>query len=204
MLTLHHLGNSRSFRVLWLLTELHALYGTPFEIVTHQRNTNYLAPDALKAIHPMGKAPILVDSTRGRTLAESGFIIEYLLRYYDVNQVLSPTDDEWENYGFWLHFSESSMMPPLVMRLVMTNVATKSPWLVRPVARAIATKVEGLVIADNIAHSFGLLNEHLAARTWIAGKFTGADIQAYFAVKALQSRGGLSDYPPCAVVAITL
>lgn len=86
------------------------------------------------------------------------------------------------------------MMPPLVMRLVMNAVATKSPLLVRPIAKAIAGKVESLVIKDNIAQSFALLNSHLANRDWIANTFTGADVQAYFAVKALESRGGLGEW----------
>lgn len=194
MLTLHHLNHSRSFRILWLLCELNEQYGTPYQLICHERTKNHLAPKEMADIHPMGKAPILVDSTRGRTLVESGFIIEYLLRYYDKEGKLSPTDDTWEDFAFWLHFSESTMMPPLVMRLIMDKVATKSPIFVRPIAKAIAGKVEMLVICDTIAQSFGLLNEHLANRLWIAGDFTGADIQAYFAVKALQSRGGLDGW----------
>ncbi|WFF37842.1 glutathione S-transferase [Moraxella nasibovis] len=194
MLTLHHLNHSRSFRILWLLEELSALYGTPYELVTHTRNANFLAPKEMMGIHPMGKAPILVDDVRGCTLAESGFIIEYLLKYYDTQGKLSPDASHWEDYAFWLHFAESSMMPPLVMRLVMTKVATKSPFLVRPVAKAIANKVESLMISGNIRQSFGLLDAHLAQRQWLAGQFTGADIQTYFAAKALQSRGGLGDW----------
>lgn len=194
MLTLHHLNQSRSFRILWLLCELNTLYGTPFKVIKHNRTKSHLAPKELTDIHPMGKAPILVDETHGRTLAESGFIIEYLLRYYDTDGKLSPTDEAWEDYAFWLHFAESSMMPPLVMRLIMSKVATKSPLLVRPIAKKIADKVEGLVINDNVAHSFGLLNAHLSDKDWIAGDFTGADVQAYFAVKALQSRGGLGSW----------
>lgn len=194
MLTLHHLNHSRSFRILWLLCELHALYDTPFKVITHKRTKSHLAPDELKRIHPMGKAPILVDDNRGQTLIESGFIIEYLLRYYDTDGKLRPSDDGWQDFAFWLHFSESSMMPPLVMRLVMTGVATKSPFIIRPIAKKIADKVESLVIKDNITQSFGLLNAHLSNKDWIAGDFTGADIQAYFAVKALQSRGGLAGF----------
>lgn len=194
MLTLHHLNHSRSFRILWLLCELNDRYGTPFQLISHHRNENHLAPDAMQRIHPMGKAPILVDENRGKTLIESGFIIEYLLKYYDKDKHFLPDDDDWEDYTFWLHFAESSMMPPLVMRLVMTKVATKSPLLVKPIAKAIADKVESLVIADNVRRSFDLLNKHLSDKEWIANKFTGADVQAYFAVKALQNRGGLDDF----------
>lgn len=193
MLTLHHLNNSRSFRILWLLEELAWAYDLNYKLITHDRTASYLAPDDLKAIHPMGKAPILVDGDKA--LAESGFIMEYLLKTYDINGEFKPTDDKtWEDFTFWLHFAESSMMPPLVMRLVMNAVATKSPLLVRPIAKAIAGKVESLVIKDNIAQSFTLLNSHLANRDWIADTFTGADVQAYFAVKALESRGGLGEW----------
>lgn len=194
MLTLHHLNHSRSFRILWLLCELNAQYGTPFQVITHNRNKMHLAPKEMQAIHPMGKAPILVDENRGKTLVESGFIIEYLLKHYDVNQKFTPSDSHWEDYAFWLHFSESSMMPPLVMRLVMGKVATKSPFLVRPIAKAIADKVENLMIKGNIEQSFGLLNSHLQDKEWVAGDFGGADIQVYFAVKALQSRGGIGKW----------
>lgn len=194
MLTLHHLSQSRSFRILWLLCELNAIYGTPFKVIKHERTKSYLAPRELMSIHSMGKAPILVDEVRDRTLVESGFIIEYLLRHYDMDGRLSPTDDTWEDYAFWLHFAESSMMPPLVMRLVMTKTTTKSPLFVRPIAKAIANKIENLVVKDSISQSFGLLNAHLAGKEWIADSFTGADIQAYFSVKALQSRGGLGEW----------
>lgn len=193
MLTLHHLNHSRSFRILWLLEELAWAYDLDYRLVTHSRTANYLAPDELSAIHPMGKAPILVDGDK--VLAESGFIMEYLLAKYDTNGEFKPTDGKaWEDFTFWLHFAESSMMPPLVMRLIMTKVATKSPWFIRPIAKAIANKVESLVIADNIKKSFDLLDGHLADNHWVAGEtFSASDIQTHFAVKALRSRGGLGE-----------
>ena len=88
MLTLHHLNDSRSFRILWLLCELNALYGTSFRVIKHERTKSYLAPKELTNIHPMGKAPILIDESCDKTLAESGFIIEYLLRHYDTQAKL--------------------------------------------------------------------------------------------------------------------
>ncbi|MFA9485331.1 glutathione S-transferase [Moraxella haemolytica] len=194
MLTLHHLNHSRSFRILWLLCELQAVYHTPFNIIVHERNKNFLAPKQMRKIHPMGKAPILVDEARHKTLVESGFIIEYLLKYYDNDCHFLPNEEAWEDYAFWLHFGESSMMPPLVMDLVMTKVATKSPVLIRPVAKAIANKIKHLMIKDSIYDCFSLLNHHLADKDWVAHRFTGADIQVYFAVKALQSRGGLVQF----------
>ncbi|MCL1622837.1 glutathione S-transferase [Moraxella sp. Tifton1] len=189
MLTLHHLNHSRSFRILWLLEELHASYGTPYEMVSHTRNANFLAPKEMTQIHPMGKAPILVDGTRGKTLVESGYIIEYLLKYYDEQGQFSADEEHWDDYVFWLHFSESSMMPPQVMRLVMSQIATKSPLMVRPVVRAIKNKVESLLIKDAIRQSCCVLDDHLKNREWLAGHFTGADIQTYFVTKALQNDG---------------
>lgn len=193
MVTLHYLSNSRSFRVLWLLEELAWVYDVDYQLITHQRTQNYLAPDELKHIHPMGKAPILIDGEK--VLAESGFILEYLLKKYDINHEFKPTDEDgWELFTFWLHFSESSMMPPLVMRLVMQKIVEKSPWLIKLITKTIAKKVEDLVIASNINQSFDLLESQLSKTTWVAGnKFSAADIQTYFSAKALDSRGGLGE-----------
>lgn len=197
MLTLHHLNDSRSFRILWLLYELNALYGTTFEVVTHQRNKNFLAPKEMADIHPMGKAPILVDHERGRVLTESAFIIEYLLRYYDVDKKLSPSDDAWEDYVFWLHFAESSLMPNLVMRLIFAKTTQKSPFFIRPIARLIQKRVEGLLISPNVDKSLSLLNEHLTNRHYLAGagqgKFSAADIHMYYGIAKMKSSGQLSD-----------
>lgn len=195
MLTLHHLQNSRSFRILWLLEELVWAYDLNYQLITHERTSSHLAPDVLQDIHPMGKAPILVDD--GRALIESGFIIEYVLKKYDSQNQFKPTDEQgWQDYTFWLHFAESSMMPPLVMRLVMTAVATKSPWFIRPIARKIAQTVENLVIKNNVTRSFKLLDDTLAKSAYVAGDtFSGADIQVYFGAKALASRGKLPDCP---------
>ncbi len=198
MFTLHHLNDSRSFRILWLLCELNALYGTPFRVVTHQRNKNFLAPKAMADIHPMGKAPILVDDERGRVLVESGFIAEYLLRYYDVNGELSPADDDaWEDHTFWLHFAEGSLMPNLVMRLVFAKTAQKAPFFIRPVARTIQKRVESLIISPNVHKALTLMNEHLANRHYLSGagqgKFSAVDIHMYYGIAKMKSSGQLPD-----------
>ena len=113
MLTVHHLNNSRSQRILWLLEEL----GTPYEIVKYQRMEGMpLAPPELKAVHPLGKSPVITDD--GKTIAESGAIVEYLLDRYG-NGRMRPkpgTDDYWK-YVEWMHYAEGSAMLPLLLAL---------------------------------------------------------------------------------------
>ncbi|OPH38581.1 glutathione S-transferase [Moraxella equi] len=197
MLTLHHLNQSRSFRILWLLCELNALYGTPFRVIKHNRTKSHLAPRQLTEIHPMGKAPILVDETHGRTLAESGFIIEYLLRYYDTDGKLSPADETWEDYTFWLHFAESSLMPNLVMRLVFSKIVQKSPFFIRPIIRGVQKGVENSFISPNVDKALTLLNKHLANRHYLSGTgqgvFGAVDIHLHFGIAQMKKSGGLSD-----------
>lgn len=195
MLTLHHLSQSRSFRILWLLEELKAEYGTDYTLITHQRQPNFLAPDALLAIHPMGKAPILVDDSLPageQVLAESALIIEYLLKYYDKNQVFSPDDDftAWRDYQFWLHFAEGSLMPPLVMGLILTKAVQKSPFLVRPIVKKVKDGADRMILTGNVEKSLQLLDQFLQNKNWLVNdKLTGADIQLYFSVFAAKSSG---------------
>ena len=147
MITVHHLNRSRSQRVLWLLEELEI----PYELKLYQRNTDtLLAPPELLKVHPLGKSPVITDD--GLTLAESGAIIEYLVEIHGQGR-LKPAvrTPEWVRYLYWMHFAEGSLMPPLVMKLVFDRVESGSPWPVRPVARAIASKVKRLVITPNLA-----------------------------------------------------
>ena len=192
MPVLHHLRHSRSLRILWLLEELHAVYGTPYELVIHERTRSGLAPDSLKATHPMGKAPILIAD--GRPLIESGFIIEYLLRTYDKDDHFGA-GDAWEDYHFWLHFSESSMMPPLVVSLVLNKGATSAPFFARPILNAFKKRMQSLWLEPTLDAAASLLNDSLADRHYLTGHFSGADMQTYFAAKALSARHGLDDYP---------
>ena len=189
MLHLHHLANSRSFRILWLLEELNVDY----QLTCYERNKAYRAPDSLKQIHPLGHAPMLeVDD---RVLIESGFIIEYLLKHYDTEKQFKPADDNeaaWEAYTFWLHFSEASVMPPLVMRLVFTKVVEQSPMLIKPVSKSIRNQVEKSMISSSLDAILTMMEQHLQENHWFAGaEFSAADIQMHLAVVGANAGPGL-------------
>ena len=152
MITVHHLNNSRSQRVLWLLEEL----GLPYEIKRYERDPKtMLAPASLRKIHPLGKSPVITDGEL--TLAESGAIIEYLVDRYG-NGRLRPALDTPEHlrYTYWLHYAEGSAMPPLLLKLIFDQIE-KSPMLffVRPIARSITNRVKSSFIEPQIAQHLG-------------------------------------------------
>ena len=189
MLHLHHLENSRSFRILWLLEELNADY----KLTCYQRNKAYLAPKSLKKIHPLGQSPIL--EVNERVLVESGFIIEYLLKEYDNAHLFKPSKDDtaaWEDYTFWMHFAEASVMPLLVMRLVFTKVVEKSPVIIKPISKGIRKQVENSMIRNNLTTMLDMMEQQLQHNHWFAGAtFSGADIQMYIPVVAANAGAGL-------------
>jgi glutathione S-transferase len=194
MIVVHHLNNSRSQRILWLLEEL----GLDYEIKKYQRDPKtMLAPPELKAVHPLGKSPVISDG--GLVVAESGAIVEYLVGRYG-NGRLVPADGTPERlrYTHFLHFAEGSAMSPLLMKLVFDRVESgPMPFFVRPVARAIARKVKSTFIMPNIAGNLAYLEAELGKATWFAGEeLSGADIQLSFVLEAAASRGGLdARYP---------
>ncbi|HCH26201.1 glutathione S-transferase [Psychrobacter celer] len=189
MLHLHHLANSRSFRIIWLLEELN----TDYELTCYERNRAYRAPDSLKKVHPIGHAPML--EVNDRVLIESGFIIEYLIKHYDTDKQFKPADDNeaaWEAYTFWLHFAEASLMPPLVMRLVFSKVVQQSPMLIKPVSKKIQSQVEKNMISRSLDSMLGMMEQHLQDNHWFAGsEFSAADIQMHFAVVGANAGSGL-------------
>lgn len=191
MLHLHHLQNSRSFRILWLLEELN----TDYKLTCYDRTKAYLAPDRLKKIHPLGHAPIL--EVDGQPLIESGFIIEYLIKHYDTEQTFKPADSDeaaWDAYTFWLHFSEASVMPLLVMRLVLTKVVERTPMLLKPISKGIRKQVENSVIDNSLTTMLNLMEQQLQDNHWFAGTaFSAADIQMYIVVLAANAGKGLND-----------
>lgn len=197
MIEVHHLENSRSQRVVWLLEEL----GVAYELVTHRRDpSTLLAPNSLRAVHPLGKAPVIRDLSRnGRVIAESGAIIDYLIEHHDDDRRLAPPagSDAWERYRFWLHHAEGSGMGPLVMRLVFSRLGQPPvPALARPLGRLFARGVEQQYLGPEIRRLGDFWESELAAGPWFAGEaFSAADIQMSFPVLALAGRGGLAGYP---------
>jgi glutathione S-transferase len=193
MITLHHLNNSRSQRILWLLEELNL----PYEIKYYQRDSKtMLAPPELRAIHPLGKSPVITDGDI--TVAESGAIIEYIIDKYGNGRLRpKPNTPEALQYTFFLHYAEGSVMPPLLMSLIFT-VITKPPvpFLIRPIAKLIANGVRQKFINPQLKTHFSFLENELAKRDWLAGdEFTAADIQMSFPVEAGASRLGFEKYP---------
>jgi glutathione S-transferase len=192
MLTVHHLNNSRSQRVLWLLEEL----GVPYEIVRYQRQPNLLAPKELFQIHPLGKSPVITDN--GNTIAESGAIIEYILDTYgDGRLIPPPKTPERLRFTYWLHYAEGSAMPPLVQKLIFSLLPKGSPLLIRPIARKIANQVMDRLINPQLKRHMAFWESELAKSEWFAGnEFTAADIQMSYPIEAASARAGLGDDRP--------
>ena len=194
MIIVHHLNNSRSQRILWLLEEL----GLEYEIKKYQRDPKtMLAPAELRAVHPLGKSPVIQD---GDTIvAESGAIIEYLVgRYGDGRLAPAPGTPERLRYTYFLHYAEGSAMPPLLLKLVFDRVeSTPAPFFVRPIARAIAKKVKDSFVLPQIRQHLAFLEGEITSRAWFAGDdFSAADIQVSFPLEAAAARGGLdAQYP---------
>jgi len=194
MITLHHLDNSRSQRVLWLLEEL----ALPYKVQHYKRDPKtMLAPPALERVHPLGKSPVITDGDT--TVAESGAIIEYLLDTYDSGGRLRPAagTPERRQFTYWLHFSEGSAMPPLLMKLVFGAVPGKVPFFIRPVAKAIGAGVSANFIDPNLKRQLDFMERELSQRDWFAGTaFSAADIQMSFPLEAAKGRGVLGTQRP--------
>jgi glutathione S-transferase len=190
MVVVHHLENSRSQRVLWLLEEL----GVPYEVKRYARNPEtMLAPPELKAVHPLGKSPVITDGDV--TVAESGAIVEYLVERYGNGRLIPPAGTpERRRYTYWLHYAEGSAMPPLLMKLVFDRVETAPmPFFIKPIARGIAGKVKGDFINPQIAMHLDYMEGELRTSPWFAGtEMTAADIQMSFPLEAAAARAGLA------------
>jgi glutathione S-transferase len=190
MITVHHLNNSRSQRVLWLLEEL----GVPYEVKRYERDAKtMLAPPALLAIHPLGKSPVIVDGAV--TVAESGAIADYLVDRYGGGRLIPAAGtDERLRYTYWLHYAEGSAMPPLLLKLVFDRVAkAPAPWPISAIARRIAGTVENSFIGPQLKRHLDYMESELTAHPWFAGsEFTAADVQMSFPLEAAKSRAGLN------------
>ena len=194
MILVHHLNNSRSQRVLWLLEEL----GLEYEVKRYQRDAKtMLAPPELRQVHPLGKSPVISDGEQ--TIAESGAIVEYLVGKYGSGRLVpAPGTPERLRYTYWLHFAEGTAMPPLVMKLVFDRMEkTPMPFFARPIARSIAARVKSSFIQPNIDRNLDFMESELGKSTWFAGNdFTAADIQMSFPLEAAAVRGGLDASRP--------
>lgn len=191
MLTLHHLNNSRSQRVLWILEELDLKY----EIRRYERDPQTLrAPVALAHVHPLGKSPVLEDNQDGHrdVVAESGAILEYVVDKYGQGR-LRPKDGTpgFLKYRFWMHFAEGSMMSPLLVRLIMDQVEKAPlPFFVKPIAKKISQAVKERASTPEITRQLDFVESELQKTPWLAGEaFTAADIQMSFPLEAAQARG---------------
>ncbi|MCZ8109256.1 MAG: glutathione S-transferase family protein [Betaproteobacteria bacterium] len=182
MITVHHLENSRSQRVLWLLEEL----GTPYTVKRCARDpVTMLAPPELKAVHPLGKSPVIDDD--GTVVAESGAIVEYLVDTHGGGRLKPPPGTtEARRYTYWLHFAEGSLMPPLLVALIFARVrGAKVPFFVKPIVKGIAAQVHKAYIDPNVNNLLAFMESELHQRDWFAGDdFTAADVQMSYPLEA--------------------
>jgi glutathione S-transferase len=198
MITVHHLNNSRSQRVLWLLEEL----GVPYEIQRYQRDAQtMMAPPELRRVHPLGKSPVITDdglAEEGLAIAESGAIIEYLVERYGGGRLMPAGAPERLRYRYWLHYAEGSAMPPLLLKLVFDRIESGPvPFFVRPFAKAIAGRVKATLIEPQLKLHLDYLEAELGRSEWFAGnELTAADIQMSFPLEAAAMRAGLNESRP--------
>lgn len=195
MITVHHLENSRSQRVLWLLEEL----GLPYELVLYKRDLQtLLAPPSLREVHPLGKSPVIVDG--GTTIAESGAIIEYLVDQYGKDSGLKPSAGSpgQLRYTYWLHYAEGSAMPPLLLSLVFARLPkAPMPFFIKPIVRGISDKVSTGYVAPQVQLHLDYMEAELGKSEWFAGAaFSAADIQMSYPIEAASLRGALDASRP--------
>ena len=184
MIIVHHLNNSRSQRILWMLEEL----GVPYEVKRYEREPSMQAPASLRAVHPLGKSPVITDGDR--TLAESGAILEYLVDTYGNGRFRPATGTPDKiNYTYFLHYAEGSLMPLLLMKLIFSRIPSRLPFFMKPVGRAIAKGANTTLLDPQIGSHFMFLEGELGKREWFAGAdFTAADIQMSFPLEAAAAR----------------
>ena len=194
MITVHHLNNSRSQRVLWLLEEL----GLPYEITKYQRDAKtMLAPPELAKVHPLGKSPVITDDAL--TVAETGAIVEYVIERYG-NGRLAPAigSPERLRWRYWMHFAEGSAMPPLLLKLIFERIkVTPMPFFAKPIAKGICNKVLAAMVEPNLKRQLDFMEAELGKSEWFAGvEFSAADIQMSFPLEAAAQRAGLDASRP--------
>jgi glutathione S-transferase len=193
MITVHHLENSRSQRILFLLEEL----GVAYEVKTYKRDKNTsLAPKALEAIHPLGKSPVITDGDV--TVAESAAIVEYLVDKYDDGRLRPAADaPEYLDYRYWLHYAEGTLASLMILALFVGRIETaKMPFFARPIARKIAMSIRSGYLDHTIERNLSFVNMSIGEGRWFCGeRLTAADIQMSFPLEAAEARLDLSPYP---------
>ncbi|MFS2318946.1 glutathione S-transferase [Maricaulis sp. D1M11] len=193
MITLHHLDQSRSQRIVWLLEELDLEY----EIRSYKRNTEtWRAPADLKAIHPLGKSPVITEGDV--TVAESGAIIEYLIETHGPGLKPAAGSQARRDYQYWLHFAEGSLMSPMLIKLILDRInSAKMPFFAKPIARNITKRTMDGFVGPELENLFGYIEDYLGQHTWFAGEeFSGADIQMSYPLEAAAARGTLTRTRP--------
>jgi len=191
MITVHHLENSRSQRVLWLLEELER----PYEVKRYERDQQTaLAPPELLAVHPLGKSPVITDGDI--TIAESGAIVEYIIATYGAGRLIpAPGTPERLRYTYWLHYAEGSAMPLLVMTFIFSRVPKNPamPWFMRPIARALFGAIQKSYLDPQLAKHIAYWDAALADTPYFAGaELTGADIMMSFCIEGAGGIGLLT------------
>jgi glutathione S-transferase len=197
LLIVHHLNNSRSQRVLWLLEEL----GVEYEVKRYERDPRtMLAPPELKAVHPLGKSPVVQDGDH--VLAESGAIIEHLADRYGEGKLARPHGSPARfRYTYWLHYAEGSAMPPLLLKLIFDRVAgAPMPFFAKPIVRKVRQGVMAAFIGPQLALHLDYLEGELARHEWfVDDAFSAADIQMSFPLETALARAGLGESRPHSV-----
>ena len=185
MIKVHHLETSRSTRLIWALEEL----SLDYELVEYQRHAKTRrAPDTAKVIHPLGRFPLL--EIDGKVIAESGAILTYLV---DREGKLGPAEGAKEDYTYWMHYAEGSAMQPLLVKLITSGVrAAKLFFLIKPIATAIADKIDRTFTDGELTTHFEWVEQALEGKDYFAGDtFSAADIQMSYPVQASFARGHL-------------
>ncbi|MCQ0988658.1 glutathione S-transferase family protein [Jiella marina] len=191
MLTVHHLNNSRSQRVLWLLEEL----GVSYEVKRYERGKDMQAPPELKKVHPLGKSPVI--TVDGLTIAETGAIVEYILAKYGKGRLMPPEDSEdyWTVRHF-LHYAEGSAMPPLFLMLVLQMIPDRAPFFARPILKTSMEKVDEMLVRPQLTLHLDHWERAIGSSGWFAGpEMTAADIMMSFPVEAAGQRFGYENHP---------
>jgi glutathione S-transferase len=192
MITVHHLNNSRSQRVLWLLEEL----GLRYDVRRYERDKRtMLAPPELRKVHPLGKSPVITDEDR--TLAETGAIIDYILERYGEGRLIPrPGSDDRLRYTYWMHYAEGSAMTPLLLKLVFTRMPQQAPALLRGIVQTVASKANARLADPQIRTHLDYWDNELSKSEWFAGnEFSAADIMMSFPLEAAAARADAKSRP---------